>query len=245
MPKTEVATAVKAVHMRVTYFAAGSSELTTPAVRLAPVTPRALARATHQLELMIEYAALLSDGQTSARNPVDQKIRPLSESALDVGDLVHLFGQDPSFAESALDQLSEGRHAELTKGTAAIMARLSAKLSAQRDERVTVASVHLSSPLEVVLAIPVVVWPGLAIGLLALAELIATAPVRISRKRKEELLKSAILDTRIALAESGRADVLAELLLEEGPAPRLGPSEIVFDDPDEPEDELEYLSVGR
>ncbi len=236
MPKTEVATAVKAVHMRVTYFAAASSKLTTSAVRPEPVTPTALARATHQLELMIEYAALLGDRQTKARNLVDQETSPLSESDPDVGDLVYLVGQDP---------FSERRPAELAKATAAVMARLTAKLSAQRDERVTVASVHLNSPLEVVLAIPVVVWPGLAIGLLALAELIATAPVRISRKRKEELLKSAILDTRIALAESGRADVLAELLLEEGPAPRLGPSEIVFDDPDEPEDELEYLSVGR
>jgi len=105
---------------------------------------------------------------------------------------------------------------------------------------VSVVSVHMGSPLEVVLEIPAVLWSGVAIGLLALAERITTMPVRIARKRKEELLKTAVIDKQIELVNEGRADVLAEILLEEGPRRRThGPDEVVFTDPDDPHDKLE------
>lgn len=106
------------------------------------------------------------------------------------------------------------------------------------DPTVSVVSVRMGSPLVAVLEIPPALWIGTAFAFLALAERIATAPVRISRKRKEELLRIAVTDEQIERIHI-RADSLSELLLDEGPreASR-GPVEIVFTDPGDPDEEI-------
>jgi len=111
------------------------------------------------------------------------------------------------------------------------------------DVEVAVVSIEMSSPLVAVYEIPPALWPVLGSGILMLMERIATAPVRIARKRKEELLKIAELDARIKLEHSARADVLAEILRREGPAHSTGPSDVVFIDPDNPDDELADISA--
>lgn len=110
----------------------------------------------------------------------------------------------------------------------------------------SVIALRMESPLQAVLEIPLVTWPALAIGLLALTERIATMPVRISRKRKQELLKSAIVDKQTQLVVDSSADVLARLLLREGPDRRIsGPSEVTFLDPDDPSEELEPVALEQ
>jgi hypothetical protein len=111
------------------------------------------------------------------------------------------------------------------------------------DDDVTVTALRMGSPLEVLVEIPSALWPVLALGLLTLTERITTMPVRIARKRKEELLKSAILDRQTTLVNDGRADVLAQLLIQEGPhRDARAPDEVLFLDPEDPEDELELVS---
>lgn len=131
-----------------------------------------------------------------------------------------------------------------TRSLAELRSRIS-RLSPTRPLG-SVVSLRMDSPLEIVLEIPLVAWPGIAIGLLALAERIATMPVRIARKRKEEMLQSAILDKQTQLVSDGRADVLAELLLQQGPDRQVrGPDDIAFLDPEDPRDELEAVAVQR
>lgn len=112
------------------------------------------------------------------------------------------------------------------------------------DDRaaLSVVALRMGSPLEILVEIPPATWPLLGLGLLALAERIATMPVRIARKRREELLKSAMLDRQTSLVSNGRADVLAELLLRDGHGPSKAPDEIAFLDPGDPDDELEAVS---
>ena len=118
------------------------------------------------------------------------------------------------------------------------MADVAGTLAADSD--VAVVSVQMASPLEVALEIPAALWLPFGFGFLALAERIATMGVRIARKRKQELLKAAITDKQIQLVSEGRADVLALLVLNEGPrAGSSGPDEIVFSDPNDPDDEVE------
>jgi hypothetical protein len=112
------------------------------------------------------------------------------------------------------------------------------------DTSVSVVSIRMDSPLVAVVEIPAAVWLGAAVAFLALAERIATLPVRIARKRKEELLKIAIADAEIERVNA-RADALGLLLLDEGPRlDKRGPEEVVFMDPDEPDDELDDVD-GR
>jgi hypothetical protein len=77
---------------------------------------------------------------------------------------------------------------------------------------VQVITLRMESPLEVLLEIPAEVWLVSGFGLVALAERLATAPVRIARKRKEEILKSIALDHEIETIARARADTLAEAL---------------------------------
>jgi hypothetical protein len=115
--------------------------------------------------------------------------------------------------------------------------------------QIDVVTVCMASPLEIVLDIPTAAWVGGLFGLLALAERIATAPVRISRKRKEELYEIAVLDRATAALSQPRdlvaeapADALSELILQA----RLGagPDEITFFDPEDPDEELEPITVA-
>ena len=90
----------------------------------------------------------------------------------------------------------------------------------------------MASPLVAVLEISPAMWLAYGFAIVALAERTATMKVRITRKRKEELLKIAVTDQGLA-----RADVLAELLLSEGPEHgRRGPVEVAFTDPGELQD---------
>lgn len=179
----------------------------------APLVPADLAYAFRQLELLIQYAPLVTSPTTADLSQAD-----LSEADLSKAHLSYLWSS------------MRDKHGEPVRGT----------LVGLGDEETWVVSVRMGSPLEVVLQIPAVLWSGIAIGLLALTERITTTPVRIARKRKEELLRSAILDQQIELVRAGSADVLAQLLLEEGPCRATrGPDNIAFLDPDDPDDQLE------
>jgi RNA polymerase sigma factor (sigma-70 family) len=112
--------------------------------------------------------------------------------------------------------------------------------SSKTPRHASVISLRMGSPLDVVLEIPIVAWSFVGLGLLALAERIATAPVRIARKRRQELLKTAVIDRQTQLINDGKADVLAQLLLKEGPrGPTRGPDDITLFDPADPGDELD------
>lgn len=100
---------------------------------------------------------------------------------------------------------------------------LSSTVSKQFPVHVVV--LRMNSPLEVILEIPPPLWVVAGFGFIALAERIAIAPVRISRKRKEEILKSAQLDHKIKTIAEMRADALAETLQanhDDPPRPELG-----------------------
>jgi hypothetical protein len=82
-------------------------------------------------------------------------------------------------------------------------------------------------------------WTAIGSGVLLLVEQLATAPARVARKRKEELLKSAVLDAQTEIVKRGQAEVLAGLLRKEGPDRKCGPDEVLFIDPNEPGAELD------
>jgi len=104
---------------------------------------------------------------------------------------------------------------------------------------VAIRSIEMRSPLIAVVEIAPALWPVIGSAILLLIEGIATAPARIARKRKEELLKSAVLDAKAEIVKRVQADVLAGLLRKEGPIRLPGPDEVVFIDPDDPDDELD------
>lgn len=257
MSTTEARTTVGAMHMRLVYFSRVDRD------GLAPVTPGDLTRVFRQLDLLVEYArsitprpqpwapyppypapefsreTLLPDSQEdqeAVKRALVTTMKRLKEKAaeaaarLESGDLEGL-------------SVDDVLHDELWRARPDVLPRAGWTISINRpasDEQIAVIALRMGSPLEVLVAIPLIAWPGIAIGLLALAERVTTMPVRITRKRKAELLKIAILDKQTQLVKDGQADVLAKLLLEEGPERRPhAPDEIVFLDPDEPEDELE------
>jgi hypothetical protein len=104
--------------------------------------------------------------------------------------------------------------------------------------RVVVATVRMESPLDVVLEIPAVVWLTSGLAFLALTERLATMPVRIARKRKDELLKIAVAHVEMQRLKH-QADVLAKLLQQQG-AP---PDQVTFTTPGEPGDELTVSEI--
>jgi hypothetical protein len=86
-------------------------------------------------------------------------------------------------------------------------------------------SVEMKSPLTVVIELP---WESvifMGAGLLLLAERICTFKPRVSRKRKEELLKATVLDKVTETVAAARADALAQVLLDESQESR----ETLFD----------------
>lgn len=71
-----------------------------------------------------------------------------------------------------------------------------------------VRSARLESPLEVVATAPAELWLGVGFGVLLLAERIRTFEVRVSRKIKEELLRSELIDAKRRDILKGQADAL-------------------------------------
>lgn len=71
-----------------------------------------------------------------------------------------------------------------------------------------VCSARLESPLEVVATAPVDLWLGVGFGVLLLAERIRTFEVRVSRKIKEELLRSELIDAKRRDILKAQADAL-------------------------------------
>ena len=265
-----VGTTTRTVHMRATYFsgpptmawAEAAASINPPGVSITDV-----ARALRQLELLVKYATLVqqraptasgadisaysvllaalahlprvASGERSVAEPssgddvVEAKIIeesvPLRESGLPTHPLAEWPGLVP-----LLPQLSR------VKWSSQVLADVAPKSA---EDQVSVISIEMRSPLTAVLEIPPTLWPVLGGGLLLLVERIATAPVRIARKQKEELLKIAALDQRIRQAQAGRADGFSDLLREEGPRGSTGPTEVIFVDPDDPNDELETISA--
>ena len=263
MSTTEVRTAIDAVHMRVVYFGSPATPASSTAFSSGrqwnmaaseahvdsrrPTSAAELARVFHQLDLLLDYAWLIT------------RLPALGRGDLIVGE-PNLFGITDSsetilrrsiaevLARSAVDLGELTAESQVALKTLGIsgglhLRELTARQAAQQSR---VVSLQMGSPLEVILELPLVAWPGLAIGLIALIDRIATAPARIARKRKQELLRSAILDKQTQLVVDGQADVLATLLLKEGPdRPVRGPSSVAFLDPEDPAGELEPVTVAQ
>jgi DNA-binding CsgD family transcriptional regulator len=236
MSISEVGAAVGAIHMRVVYFMASKESQTFEAdPRLTPREQQIL--------------GLVAEGNTTR----DIARLLLATERTVKAQLAGLYRKlDVASGSEVLARAKERAHsvvpAHLTRAVRQLellieYAPLVMPETRGRGGLVTVVSARMDSPLEVVLEIPAVAWPGIAIGLLALAERITTTPVRIARNRKEKLLEIAILDKQIELVKAGRADALAQLLLREGPRPATssGPYEIAFVDPDHPDEDLDEL----
>lgn len=200
-------------------------------------TPADPARAFRQLELLIKYALLVTPPTKADLSPLWSSLYEKYVAPREEASLLEMLEDVPG------EEMPPAAPAESKRPDRGLVPAVLEGLPYERSVRgpsVSVISIRMESPLQVVLEIPAVLWAGMAIGLLALAERITTTSVRIARKRKEELLKIAILDKQTELVRAGRADVLAQLLLEHGPQRTArGPDEIAFVDPNDPEDELE------
>lgn len=228
MTAARLGASVTAVHLRVTYF----SPIPEPQHGKQPLLPEDVARVFRQLTLLVEYAKF-------AWSPAE--LEPITEVEIKVLAAVQVGVENISERFSITDDRAK-------EHLSSAIAKLDAMHVASEPAPVEVVLVQMASPLNVVLEIPPAAWVPLGLGLVLLAEQIATMPVRIARKRKEELLKLALADRQIKslLAENRlesleeRAKVLGRLLLNEGPsADARGPSEVAFVDPDDPQDELE------
>jgi hypothetical protein len=119
---------------------------------------------------------------------------------------------------------------------------------ATRAERhpFSIVSIEMRSPLIIVVAVPALLVAKYGNNLLILAERISSAPARIQRERKEEIVKTELLDQAQQAVREGRADAIALQLLGIGPAfPHLpGPSNIDFLDADDSDDDDLVESVS-
>jgi len=109
------------------------------------------------------------------------------------------------------------------------------------DRQVTVVAITMQSPLHVLLQVDPKVWPVIGFAFVALLERIATMGVRIGRKRREELLRSQVLDEVSKGVREGQLDRLLPLLREPGPSTGsvLGLDAVTIHDPNHPDDPLE------
>lgn len=246
-------TAVGAVHMHLVYF--GSVEQDDGPREHGPVLPGELTRVFHQLELLLNYAPRVTAAEDipAAASPVDlmeavkRSLGAFRERAGAADDKTE---SDPR-AEPVLEVRSsfEGlivsiSHVDNPGGPAAGPGTSQDAAPLVAAQSPSVIALRMDSPLEILVQVPVAGWPVLGIGLIALTERIATMPVRITRKWKQERLKSAVLDKQTQAVISTRADVFARLLLENGPArDHSGPHEVTFLDPDDPGGELEPATI--
>jgi len=100
--------------------------------------------------------------------------------------------------------------------------------------KVEVASIEIGS-LHVLLRIPGELVGQIGIGLVKLGERICISPIRVSRKRKEELLKKRIVEKAIEEVDNGRADGLALQILSNSQIPGLRPKGLDVLDPGDPD----------
>jgi hypothetical protein len=112
-------------------------------------------------------------------------------------------------------------------------------------QSIEVVSIDMRSPLAIAVAFP---WFALKAGgfvgaVLMLAERICTFGPRVSRKRKEELLRAAAFDNALKSFERReRADVIALELIKDGLGHR--PDHMDFLDPADPDDDdLEPVEI--
>lgn len=101
------------------------------------------------------------------------------------------------------------------------------------------ALVQMALPTPVLLDIPSPLWVPLGFAIVALVERIATMSVRIARKHEQELLRRAIARKQIQLVIEGRADGLLLISLPENGLRRGSPSEVGFNNTDDPDDKPE------
>lgn len=118
---------------------------------------------------------------------------------------------------------------------------------ASEQEDFQVVSVQMKSPFTVLLAIPARKASGFGLGLLLLAERICTFRPRVSRKRKEEVLRGELLDLAKRQVLDGYADALATQILGNLDVGRLapGPSRVDLLDPSGDDDLEEFVGWGQ
>lgn len=123
----------------------------------------------------------------------------------------------------------------------AISPRPSEALAGQiRAHKLKVISIEMRSPLAVVLEVPAETVPVLGLSLILLAERVATFGPRVSRRRKEELVRAAKLDHELSTTLAAKADMLAKRNLEPF-ANQSRPDRIDLLDAEEPDEELDDL----
>jgi len=222
------------VHMRATYFSRGVRRQTvnvTPEQYLTRHTAAASPLPDHlegvfkQLRLLVAYAELVPRAKRPALTAREREVLARVTLGESNSDIAVRLGLSPGTIRAVM----AATRRKLQRDT---------DLLRQVTPEVTVASVHMASPLQVVLEIPGATWLALGFGLVALTERIATMPVRIERKRKDELLKVAITQEE-TVRLNHRADVLAELLVREASqVPNSTPDEVVFTAPDDLDDNV-------
>lgn len=271
---------MRLVYFRVEHASLVESETLKPEPEL--VTPADLTRVFHQLELLVDYAHMVTSLSTEHRRTASAAAAAATAAAwtLMYDHLREsLESKGPDAPQTGSELSREQQHEPTLPDTAPptefarivseelginpqdiavrgeptgldlikkIIARSGRGRSSTGDRAdVSVIALRMGSPLEILVEIPPATWPLLGFGLLALTERLATMPVRIARKRKEELLRSAMLARQTSMVIDGRADALAELLLREGPH-RLSraPDEVSFMDPGDPHDELVASGPG-
>jgi hypothetical protein len=100
-----------------------------------------------------------------------------------------------------------------------------------------VVSIEMGSPLVITIALSTTAVTGALTALVMLAERIAVFRPRITRERKEELLRAKQIDREAARLESDRADAIARKLARGWNTPR--PISIDFFDRDSDDNDLE------
>lgn len=100
-------------------------------------------------------------------------------------------------------------------------------------EDVSIVSLEMRSPLEILVALGPDYLSKAGPGLVGLAEQISTFGPRVSRIRKEELVRIEELDQRLSALRKGRAEAFGADLLSNQPTPHLQiePTRIDFLDP--------------
>lgn len=231
MSTTDVRLAVDAIHMRVTYFAASAEQANRPHA----IEPADVAAVFGQLDRLLDYAGLVQA----------PSLRGIGAASVIIGDSSgepRAGGPEVSTRHLNIRMMPSGTFTWGPPGPPppTTPGPLSGEIIIRPtgSTRPVIVSVRMGSPLEVLFEIPMVAWPGIGFGLLALAERIATSRVRISRKRKEELLRAAIIETETARVNEVRADVLGQLLLADGRQTETRPDEVAFVDPEATHDEL-------